>query len=271
MLNIILGSIIILLLLLILLLLNKKEHFQADNKRKYILFTSAGDNTEFYKMWCEKQRNYDIWLVYYGSNDDNYNKYSQYADKIWKHKGSKFQNFYYIYQNYKEDLMNYERYFIVDDDIIISTDDINKLFDISVKYDLWICQPSITYESKLSHEVVIHQPGNLLRYTSFVEVNLPVFSKNALLKFLEYYDTSLIGWGIDFLYIWANGIDVKDKYAVIDSIKCINPQDEEKKDVKREVAKIDNYNTSHHTWYKYSIKIGCPYSWKGITYETIKL
>jgi hypothetical protein len=270
MLNIILILIIIILVVLLFYLINKKEHFQS-NSSKYLLFTSAGDNTEFYKMWCEKNKNYDVWVVYYGNNDENYNKYSQSVDRIWKNKGSKFQNFYYIYQNHKEDLMKYDRYFIVDDDIIITTDDINKLFDISVKYDLWICQPSITYESKLSHEVVIHQKGNLLRYTDFVEVNLPVFSQKALLKFLEYYIPELIGYGVDFLYIWANGKDVEDKYAVIDSIRCINPQDNKKQDVKREVAKIKDYDKSHHTWYIYSKKIDAPYSWKGKTFKTIKL
>jgi hypothetical protein len=267
---IILAIIIAIVLLLLILLFNNKDHFQNDN-RKYILFISAGDNTEFYKMWCEKQRNYDIWVVYYGDNDDNYNKFSQYADKIWKRKGSKFQNFHHIFQNYKDDLMKYERYFIVDDDIVITTDNINKCFDISVKYDLWICQPSLSYKSKLSHEVVIHKNGNLLRYTNFVEVNVPIFSQNALLKLLEYYDPSLIGYGVDFLYIWANGMDVKNKYAVIDSVVCLNPQDVVKKDGKREIAKMDKYKSSHHIWYIYSKKIGAPYSWKGITHETIKL
>ena len=28
-------------------------------------------NSKFYDYWCDENRNYDIWLVYYGDNDEN--------------------------------------------------------------------------------------------------------------------------------------------------------------------------------------------------------
>ena len=44
-----------------------RDNFKTSERR--LLFTSAGDNTFFYNNWCDKNRNYDIWLVYYGNND----------------------------------------------------------------------------------------------------------------------------------------------------------------------------------------------------------
>ena len=41
------------------------------------MFTSAGDNTRFDELWTHPNRNYDIWVVYYGMNDEIYNKYKQ--------------------------------------------------------------------------------------------------------------------------------------------------------------------------------------------------
>jgi hypothetical protein len=263
--------IIFIIILLILCIYYFREPFNNINKRKYLIMTSAGDNTNFDKLWTNKNKNeeYDIWVVYYGDNDIIYEKYKNKVDRIWRRKGSKFQNFNYLYKDHYNHLMNYERFFIVDDDIIMSVDDINKLFDISKKYNLSICQPAFKPESKISHPITKVQPGNILRYTNFIEVNTPVFSKEALIKFMKYYDDILIGWGIDYLYIWANGVNEKNKYAIIDSITCINPYDDVKGGT-RELNKIKNHDTRAQIWYEYSKKIGAMYDWPHINYNKIQ-
>ena len=195
--------------------------------------------------------------------------YEKIVDKIWKRKGSKFQNFHYIYKNYKELLDKYDRFFIVDDDIIINTNDINNLFDISIKYDLWLCQPSYTLDSKVSHEITLHKPNNILRYTNFTEVGTTVFSKYAIHKFMEYYDPILIGWGIDLFYIWVLGEDKQDKYAIIDIIQCINPHDADKINKIREHTNIENVNKDYDYWIQFKNENNIP-EWKGNqTFSTI--
>ena len=242
----------------------KPELFNNDivNKQKTnLVFTSAGDNTRFYNHWLGENRNYDVWCVYYGNHESTFNMYGTLVDKIWQRKGSKFQNFHYIYTNYRKLLDQYDRFFIVDDDIIISTNDINKLFDISIKYDLWVCQPSFTYHEncKISHPITMHIPNNLLRYTNFVEVNTPVFSKDALHKFMVYYDPILIGYGIDFFYMWVLGLDKEDKYAIIDSIQCINPiADVKAANTIREHNNIDNYDKEDALWFEVQKKYNIP-------------
>jgi hypothetical protein len=56
-----------------------------------------------------------------------------------------------------------------------------------------------------------NKQNTLLDYTNFVEVNTPLFNKVALFGLMRYFDRSLIGYGIDYLYIWANGLYKKDK------------------------------------------------------------
>jgi hypothetical protein len=278
---------IILIVLIVLFLYNKLKHNSKTNyelfssiiekndtekqkPNKNLIFTSAGDNTQFYNHWLGENKNYDVWCVYYGKNDENYNMYEKVVDKIWKRKGSKFQNFHHIYTNYKDLLDNYDRFFIVDDDIVINTDDINKLFNISIQYDLWLCQPSYTSDSKISWKDTEHQPGNLLRYTNFTEVGTTVFSKYSINKFMEYYDPILIGWGIDLFYIWVLGEDKKDKYAIIDSIQCINPHDANKVVKIREHTNIENHNNEASYWGQIKNKYNIPeFTFK--TYSTIKL
>ena len=272
-LKIVLITIIILLIIYFFYYKNKYELFnKIDIKyesfnnieikpKTNLVFTSAGDNTQFYNHWLGETRNYDVWCVYYGKNENIYNMYDKLVDKIWKRKGSKFQNFHYIYTNYRHLLDIYDRFFIVDDDIIISTNDINRLFEISIKYDLWVCQPSFTRDDncKISHPITMHLPNNLLRYTNFVEVNTPVFSKDSIHKFMKYYDPILIGYGIDFFYIWVLGLDKDDKYAIIDSIQCINPiADKKAPNTVREHNNITNYDKEDELWFEIQNKYNIP-------------
>ena len=116
-----------------------------------IIFTSAGDNTNFYNFWYNNNRNYDIFVCYYGDSKEN--KYQEYSDLYIKRKGSKMQNFHYIWANNIGNIKNYKFFYIVDDDIIINTDQINELFRLFKELDPWILQPSFAKESKISHEI----------------------------------------------------------------------------------------------------------------------
>ena len=173
--------------------------------------------------------NYDIYVIYYGNNEDIYLKYKSKVTFIEKRKGSKFQNFKYFYDNYSDIINKYDRYFILDDDIIFNVDDINNMFRLSRQYNLDICAPSFSPESKISHSITRNKPNTLLSYTNFVEVNTPLFNRNALYKLMLKLDYSLVGWGIDYLYIACNGIEKKKSYAIIHKIICENPKDNKKK------------------------------------------
>ena len=200
---------------------------------KNLVYTSAGDMTRFYKDWTGQNRNYDIWVTYYGNNEINYKKYKEYVDFINKRKGFKFQNFYDLYN--KKDLSQYDRIFILDDDIIIDTSKINQMFDISKMYNLNICAPTFTHSSKISHPKTKNNPKWFMRYTNYVEVNTPLFNKSALDKLMKVFDPKLVGWGIDRLAAWANNYE---KIALIDHITCINVHDKNKGGV-RELTKGD--------------------------------
>ena len=156
-------------------------------KHKHLVFTSAGDNTYFYKYWCEKNRNYDLFLVYYGEDDKLFNLYKTKVDIAFKRKGFKYPNFKYFYNIYKKLILQYDYVFLIDDDILISTKNMNKMFSIAKKYNLWVCQPSFDKSGKNAHTINIHKPGNLLRFTNFVEEGVPLFSKEALTNFMKEY------------------------------------------------------------------------------------
>lgn len=238
-----------------------------------MVFTSAGDNTNFHELWCHTniKSDYDIFVVYYGNDNNNYETYKNNVQWIDKHKGSKFQNFYWFYQNHPEILEQYDYFFILDDDIIFYTLDINQMFSIAREYELSICQPSFTKESKISHAITLQKESTILRYTNFVEVNTPLFTKEALVNAMNVMDSSLIEYGVDYLYIWANGIDKKNKYAIIDMITCTNPHDNQKKIKIREIDTIDPKKIKADLWRNHCKKIGCPQEFLSVTHYLVPL
>lgn len=254
-------------------IVKKKNHQKIPNEPiKNLVFTSAGDKTNFHNLWIGDNQQYDVMVVYYGKNDSTYKNYSKKADYILKRKGSKFQNFHYIYENYPEIINKYDRFFILDDDIIFNVEDINKMFELSKKYNFKICGPTFknTPECKISHRVTKTENKNQFRYTNFIEVNVPLFNREALDKLMKYYDPVLIGWGIDYLFIWANGLNSKDSFALVDSVTCINPQDS-KKGGKRELHNLPEADKRAAVFSKFAKKLGIPQIIHGKTLKTVKL
>jgi len=237
--------------------------------KKNFLFTSIGDNTSFDSLYMNDNTNYDIYAIYYADDEDIYNKYKSKFKFIEKRKGSKFQNFKYFYETYPEIITNYDYFFILDDDIITDYTSINYMFEIARKMNLLICGPSFSSESKISFEITKHKPGIFLTYTNFVEVNTPLFNKIALTNLMKFLDYSLIGWGIDYLYIWCNGINKTNKYAIIHKVKCINPHDNNKKNKRRELEILPECNNRETLWEEYSKKIGCPLKLNPVEYHSI--
>jgi len=79
-----------------------------------------------------------------------------------------------------------------------------------------LAQPSLL-PINYSHEITINQEKNILRYTSFVEIMMPCFSRTALGKCIETFTENQSGWGLDLLWYKILGYP-KNKIAIIDDV-----------------------------------------------------
>jgi hypothetical protein len=216
--------------------------------KENVLFTSAGDNTFFYNLWCKSDRNYDIFICYYG--DDKKNKYEEYSDVYLKRKSGKMQNFYYMWINNISHIQNYKNYYIVDDDIIIETYEINELFKLLSELNVWILQPSFNEKSQVSHEITKQNKECKYRYTNFIEINTPFFSHYAITEFMKVYNPILVGYGCDILFINCLGLNKEDKYVIVDYISCINPLRKV-----REIDKLESLSKRINNWNNIKTKL----------------
>jgi hypothetical protein len=242
---------------------------QTSANRNFV-FTSAGDNTNFDSLWINDTMDYDLYVIYYGNDEDTFNRYKSKVKFIEKRNGSKFQNFKYFYDTYPAIINTYDRFFILDDDIIFNVEDITNMFKLSREYKLDICAPSFSTRGYISHKITENKPDTILTYTNFVEVNVPLFSKKALDKLMGILDYSLIGWGIDYLYMWCNGIDRQTSYAIIHSIQCVNPNVQDKKMKVRELDRLQDSAKKEKAWVDFSKKINFPMTFHLIEHSSIK-
>lgn len=205
----------------------------------YLVFTSAGDQSCLHK-WLEGKPNFDLWVTYYG---DHHGKYSDLTPLYCQRKDTKFPNLHALHTSHPGFLAQYKAIIVMDDDIEISTKQLNKLFCIQQEYDLWVLQPSFDQRGKISHRITRQRYGYKMRYTNFVEMTCPLFETSRLLKFLNIFDPELKGWGTDHWFIHNLGPDSLGHVAIIDSISCLNPHDRFKVDGIRE---IDTYQSTNN-------------------------
>jgi hypothetical protein len=174
---------------------------------RYLVFSSIGENS-IHDMWLNvENRLFDITLVYYADNDDQYSKLEELSsDTIFVHrrKGFKWPNFNWYIENM--DVSQYKYIWIVDDDIQIRGDRINEFFKTAESYpNIQICGPSTTNDSVNTlggpRNLDRHNCKLLIEYKNLIECGL-IMINTALLQndfFRKILRTTNTGYYFDLL------------------------------------------------------------------------
>lgn len=206
---------------------------------KNLIISTVGDNSR-HKDWINSVPNFDLVLIYYGNNDEVFDDFSNDALIAVRQEGQKFPLIKDFINNNKDFISQFDYIWMPDDDISISTESINELFDISKEYSLLICQPSVVaLDNNVVYSITRPIDGVKIKFTKFVEVMAPMFSIDSLMLLYDDFSLSQSGWGLDFL--WTHKLNYPhNKVAVIDKIRMthtkplsvdysrfkINPRDE---------------------------------------------
>ena len=122
-------------------------------------------------------KNFDFVAYYYGEKEVpemHVEQITKNASLFVKRKGFKYENFYHFLRNYN--IKRYKAIWVADDDIMINTASINRMFKIFSEHGLWIAQPSFDLASFVSHDITRNIPNYKLHYTNFIENNVAIFS-----------------------------------------------------------------------------------------------
>ena len=178
---------------------------------------SAVGKDSLHKCWVQGPCDFDLHLIVYDDSIDMFENDTQY---ICQAKGYKLKLVYWYLLSNPQYLDSYDYFFIPDDDVLMSSGDINNLFTVMRKYKLKIAQPSLAM-SYYSWPHTLRSPFCILRYTNLIEMMVPCFSREALLKVLDSFNANSTGWGVEAHWPLLINSSHRDM-AVIDSVSVVH-------------------------------------------------
>ena len=214
----------------------KIDFFTPSLPLKNNLVILRAGNQTIHRSW-EKlnppdQRNWDIIVSYYG--DGVFER--TFEDGLVRQRKWKWSAIYDLIVE-TGIIEKYDRFFFPDDDIMTTWRDINALFDIVQDYELAVAQPALTRNSPHSYPMTLKTDKLILRYTNFVELMMPCFSRDALRQCVGTFEGAVTGWGLDWIWHKVLG-EPKNKMAIIDAIAMQHTRPPELGDAYKEMDGI---------------------------------
>ncbi len=109
---------------------------------------------------------------------------------------------------------------LIDDDILISVSDLNKILFIADVEKLDVFQASLTHDSYFHHRQFIHKSGYLVQPTNWVEIMAPFYSNEVFFTAGKDFNRSISGTGIDVYLIPTIQVLLnKTKTAVVHAVQ----------------------------------------------------
>lgn len=164
--------------------------------RRNLVILRAGDNS-LHPEWIEGPRHFDLLISYYGSTPDCHRSD---ADHYEMRKGPKWSCIAELLAERPELLAQYDSFWFPDDDLSANTDTLNRMFALFHGLGLDLAQPALTRNSYFSWSLLLQQEGHVARYSQFVEVMAPLFTRESLPKCLPSFAESRSGWGLDWVW-----------------------------------------------------------------------
>ena len=177
---------------------------------------SAVGRESLHRKWLEGEPDFDLHLIVY---DDSLERFRGDAGHVCHIKGYKLKSVYRYLAARPELLGRYEYFFVPDDDILMDATTINALFAAMRHYRLKIAQPALC-RSYYTWGHTLRDRYCRLRYTDFVEMMVPCFSREALEKVLFTFNENETGWGTETH--WPLLIDAGPRdMAIVDEVGVV--------------------------------------------------
>jgi len=183
-----------------------------QSTRRNLIVSPIGDDSVHASWLVDRPaRTFDVFLIYYGKQEGFG---TQDADHYLCRRGFKWELLDHAARHHRDVLERYDRIWCPDCDIYADTLSVNRLFELFEKYELQLAQPAIA-AGEVSFQFLRRRPGVILRYSPYVEVMCPLFTREALYAVLPTFLESRSGWGVDWL--WPRYFAPR-QIAVIDAV-----------------------------------------------------
>jgi hypothetical protein len=157
----------------------------------------AGDHS-LHAQWINRaDRDFDLFVSYYGRGPD---RYRETADFYERRPGPKWPCIGELIDDHGELVEGYDNVWFPDDDLAADSQLIDRMFAYFIAHRLCLAQPALTRDSPHTWDTLLQDPQCHLRITRFVEVMAPIFSRRALQVCAKTFSESASGWGLDWVW-----------------------------------------------------------------------
>lgn len=173
------------------------QNLTPQPRRPFLIICRAGDKSLHAKWLNTPSRNYDVFISYFG---DQIDKYKDTVDFFEAQKGPKWPILHELIERHWELVSGYQAVWLPDDDIDMSPDKIQQMFNLFAGLTFDVAQPALTYNSYVAHRHLLVKTGVIARKVNFVEVMAPLFNIKSLSQLKVTFSQSVSGWGLDVLW-----------------------------------------------------------------------
>lgn len=179
-----------------------------------LVVVRAGDGSLHPQWIASPRRDFDLFVSYYGRTPG---RHAAGADYYESRPGPKWPCIADLLREHRDLLDRYDCVWLPDDDLAADTATIDRMFAFFHAHRLCIAQPALTRDSYFTWNTLLQDTNCHLRYTRFVEIMAPIFSREALRICAPTFDESPSGWGLDWLWPKLCGEAGLGRLAVIDA------------------------------------------------------
>ena len=194
-----------------------------DGRPRRNLVILRANETSLHPGWAadisDDERSWDLCTSFYGeANRFPVEDFAEYT--TLQREERKFQAIRSLLLSQPE-LMQYEYFMFPDDDIQMSWGDINASFQAMRFWRLELAQPSLRPDGVINYEATRQDTRFRVRFTSMVEVMIPMMSCATLAQCLSTFDLTRSAFGID--YAWAKIVgDDPRAIGIIDDVAVLH-------------------------------------------------
>ncbi len=184
------------------------------HRPRNLVVLRAGDDSLHARWIADPRRDFDLFISYYGRVPQ---RHAQDADYYEMRPGPKWPCLAALLKEHAARIEAYDCVWLPDDDLAGDTATLNRMFAFFHAHQLALAQPALTRDSFYTWHTLLQDPHCHLRYTQFVEVMAPIFSRAALAVCAPTFDESQSGWGLDWVWPTLCRNAGLDRFAVIDA------------------------------------------------------
>jgi hypothetical protein len=176
-------------------------------------------STSLHPCWIEpgKPRDWDLRLVPYQEIPSQAGLDCSVGDVIPGPKWSGLREALRQWDGWRD----YEYVWMPDDDISASQDTISRMFEVARAAELDLFAPALHESSYYAHFITMRSQGFFGRWTGFVEIMIPGFSRAAMERLVPTLDLSETGWGWGLDSVWPKLLDYRN-VGIIDATPVIH-------------------------------------------------